>query len=103
VGVQPQDGNELGTKIQTVTSTTEGGFIFRTVRGDRETYSIQRVDAEGRLIRISEYSTFRGVEIERMTFTQPPQAASISASTWILIVPLTASSAAGGAADERQL
>jgi hypothetical protein len=66
--LQDTDG-EIGTKIQTVTSTTEGGFVFKTVRGDRETYSVQQVDAEGRLVRISEHSTFLGEVVEKMTFT----------------------------------
>ncbi len=59
---------DVTAKVQTITSTRADGFLFQTVRGDRETFSVQRIDAEGRLIRVSEYSTKIGVVVERITF-----------------------------------
>jgi hypothetical protein len=60
------DGTE--TKVQVVTGETSDGFTFETTRGDKKTFSIQRIDAEGRLVRASEYSTILGAVAERLTF-----------------------------------
>jgi hypothetical protein len=69
--VQDEDG-DLPMKTQTITSTApDGAFRFETVRGDggdRVTYSVQKIDDEGRLIRLSERSTKLGIDTERITF-----------------------------------
>jgi hypothetical protein len=67
--VVDNSGGAPTTKVQTVTSTApDGAFRFETVRGDRTTVSIQKIDAEGRLVRLSEYSTKIGVVVERVSF-----------------------------------
>jgi hypothetical protein len=65
-------GGDVSTKIQTITSTApDGAFLFETERGDRQTFSVQKIDAEGRLVRLSEYSTKIGVVVERISFMPP--------------------------------
>src|SRR5687767_73523 len=67
------DGDaEEAPKTQTITGTAaDGAFVFETVRGvngDRESVSIQKIDEENRLVRLSEYSLFQGNETERITY-----------------------------------
>ena len=69
--IQDADG-EQPIKTQTVTGTAaDGAFTFETVRGldgQRESESVQKIDEEGRLVRLSERSIFGGNEIERITY-----------------------------------
>jgi len=69
--IQDADG-EKPIKTQTVTGTAaDGAFTFVTERGvdgQRESVSVQKIDDEGRLVRISERSIFQDNEIERIAY-----------------------------------
>lgn len=65
--IQDSSGG-LSEKTQTVTGTAAAGFRFHTVRGDRETLSVQRIDEEERLVRVEEEGRRLGVVFEQIQF-----------------------------------
>ena len=52
--IQDSSG-DVSAKIQTINSPApDGALMFKTERGDRETFSVQKIDEEVRLVRLSE-------------------------------------------------
>lgn len=74
-------GDELETKVQTITGTTaNGGYVMRTSNGTTETISVQRVEGTA-LVRESEVSSEDGVVVERVRFSPPAVRVDLMIST----------------------
>ncbi len=68
--------NEVSEKIQQIKSSTKTqdglqAFVFRTDRGTRATESLQRIDDEGRLLRVQENGYKNGRNVESIRFNPP--------------------------------
>ena len=71
---------DTGEKTQTVTATlADGGYAMRTVNGETETLSVQRIVGT-QLVRESEVSTEADVVVERVRFAPASLRVELSAS-----------------------